>query len=82
MRPTRAIVRACCSALVVVALGMFAAGVPAADAVVGSWSMSTRLGERSIDATMVLSLDDQGRLQGSWASQGREMPLAIVVVDG
>ena len=68
MRPTRAIVRVCSSAVVALALGGFVAGVPAADAVVGQWTMSTRLGERSVDATMLLSIDDEGRLLGSWTS--------------
>ena len=82
MRPTRALVRVGRSAALAVVLGcVVGLGPVASEAPVGEWSMSTRLGDRTVDATMTLSLDEDGNLTGSWASQGREMALTNIVVD-
>jgi hypothetical protein len=52
------------------------------DAVLGPWSMTTQLGEREIPATMTLSRGDDGELHGQWTSQGREMELTNITVEG
>lgn len=49
--------------------------------IVGDWDMETKLGDRSIDAVMTLTIKD-GRLTGVWKSMGREMPLSDIAFDG
>lgn len=44
-------------------------------AVAGKWSMKTNFGRGTIDATMTLTTKD-GKLVGTWASQGGDMKLA------
>ena len=52
------------------------------DSVLGPWSMTTQLEEREISATMTLLRGDDGGLQGQWNSQGREMELTNITVEG
>ena len=47
----------------------------------GIWSMETSLGDRTIPAVMTLRVDD-GSWSGSWQSQGRDMALRAITVDG
>ena len=49
--------------------------------VAGTWSMTTRLGEREIPATMTLTQDGGGALHGQWVSQGREMELRNITIE-
>lgn len=51
-------------------------------AVAGAWAMETEMGEQPIEASMVLALDLDGRLQGTWNSMGQEMALQDVTFDG
>lgn len=49
--------------------------------VVGDWEMETAMGERSIEATMSLSVSG-GELAGTWASMGREMEMIDLRLEG
>ncbi len=50
-------------------------------AVVGIWQMNSRLGDSTIEATMVITAEG-GRLAGVWKSMDREMPLADLRLSG
>ncbi len=47
----------------------------------GQWAMETKLGERSIDATMVISRNGE-TVSGIWLSQGSEMKMLDLAFDG
>ena len=47
----------------------------------GSWEMKTALGGSFIEATMTLTIED-GKLTGVWASQGGEMKMSDIKLDG
>ena len=53
----------------------------AAEAMVGTWKMSTEFQGQRIPATMVLELTD-GELTGVWRSQGGEMKLMEIELAG
>jgi len=48
---------------------------------VGQWQMATQLGDNAIDAVMSLRVQD-GRLVGTWESQGMSMDLENLTLDG
>ncbi len=63
-------------------LSLFAASALIAEGgFLGSWSMSTELRGNEIPAILTLSEED-GELEGLWISQGREMPLENITIDG
>ncbi len=47
----------------------------------GEWSMVTRIGQGSMDATMTIDRGEDGTLNGSWASQGMEMNLLDISIE-
>lgn len=49
--------------------------------VLGEWEMKTQMGERAMEATMVLSMDGD-RCRGVWKSQGREMKMTKLKLVG
>ena len=51
-------------------------------AALGTWAMVTEFGEQTIEATLVLDRDDDGRVVGTWTSRGRDFELENVTVDG
>ncbi len=53
----------------------------AAAAVIGSWEMKTEFQGGQIPATMSLKLDNE-QLVGTWASQGSEMKMTAITLDG
>lgn len=53
-----------------------------ADSFSGQWDMATRMGNRDVEAVLTLERDPAGALQGIWASQGQEMELFAIDVDG
>ena len=64
------------------------AGVPggldqdaAEEAVVGAWDMETEFQGQQMPATMTISMEE-GELAGVWASQGMEMVMTNILVDG
>jgi len=57
------------------------AGAGDVDTVLGDWEMKTALGGEFIDAVMSLSLKE-GKLTGVWKSQGREMEMKNLHLDG
>ena len=50
-------------------------------AILGEWEMKTELNDRAIDATMVLKMQGD-RCSGVWKSQGREMKMTKLKLDG
>ena len=52
-----------------------------AEALVGVWDMATEFQGQQIPATMTIELED-GELVGTWASQGGEMAIVDLVLDG
>ncbi len=64
------------------------AGVPggllqdaAEEAVLGTWDMETEFQGEQMPATMTISMED-GELAGVWVSQGMEMKMTNILVDG
>ncbi len=61
------------------------AGEPSQDeaekAVLGTWDMETEFQGDQMPATMTISMED-GELTGVWASQGMEMKMTNILVDG
>jgi hypothetical protein len=64
------------------------AGVPGAlpqddaeKAVLGTWDMETEFQGQQMPAVMTVSMED-GELAGIWASQGMEMVMMEIAVDG
>ena len=53
----------------------------AQEAVVGAWDMETEFQGQQMPATMTISVED-GELAGVWASQGMEMAMTNILVDG
>ena len=56
-------------------------GAKGLSGVLGRWEMKTVLGENAIEATMTLSLKD-GRLAGTWTSQGTDMEMLALTLSG
>ena len=50
-------------------------------AVIGTWDMETEFQGQQMPAVMTISMED-GELAGVWASQGMEMVMTNIVVDG
>ena len=67
--------------LVALPLALVPGGAGQADALVGVWDMSTEFQGQQIPATMTVELLD-GELVGIWASQGGEMAMVDIVVEG
>jgi len=47
----------------------------------GSWTMTTQLGDREIEALMTLAWGDNGSLHGEWKSQGHTAALSDLKLD-
>ena len=63
------------------AISGFATAQEGHDAFLGSWEMTTAFQGQEIPTTMTLSIEE-GKLVGVWASQGGEMTMADLVVEG
>jgi hypothetical protein len=50
-------------------------------AVLGAWEMATEFQGQQMPAVMTISMED-GELTGVWASQGMEMVMTNIAVDG
>lgn len=61
-------------------LGAFPAA--ADDLFIGEWSMTTRMGGGSMDASMTLSQTQDGVVQGTYSTRGMEMTLEKIVTEG
>ena len=65
---------------------LLAAAVAAGEgrtAIVGTWAMKTDYQGREIPAQLVIALDKEGNLTGTWKSMGRDVPLRnIAFIDG
>ncbi len=85
---SRRLALAVCTLMVLMfpALAIAAApgGLPqsaAEEAVLGTWDMETEFQGDQMPATMTISMED-GELAGVWASQGMEMKMTNILVDG
>ncbi|MCP3982128.1 MAG: DUF3179 domain-containing protein [bacterium] len=54
----------------------------AGEELLGTWSVTTLLGDQEMQATMTLERDDLGGLNGVWVSRGMQMDLRNIAVDG